>query len=237
MALTFGQMTDLILAETFRDSGTFYQFVQNAIVSAIKELEIQDLFINQKYAQLAVPSTISPTTPGMVQVDLPDDFISVLMINFVINQVNPSNPPSITVWTEATGFKEVTFYQLQLDAYSFLSYGTPANGLVYNWALFGNQIWLSPTPIIPPSPPPTIVYNLDLYYYYRDPYPVNPDDTSIWLGDFTQDVTRYTARGIFYRDVLQSPELAASDFAKAEDALSKLKIRSGQRETINTLSM
>lgn len=236
MALTFGQMTDQILAETFKDSGTFYQFVQNAIVSAIKELEIQELFINQKYAVLTIPTTTDPDFPGLQRIDLPSDFISVLMNNLVITQSNGTNPPSYSVLTEAEGFKEVTFYQLQLNSYSFLSFGTPANGFSYNWALYGNQIWVSPTPTSPASPPPTITYNLDFFYYYRDNYPVNPDDTSIWLGDFTQDVTRYTARGIFYRDVLQSPELADSDFAKAADALSKLKLRNSQRETINTLS-
>lgn len=234
MALTFGQLTDQILAETFRDV-SFSTFVQNAIVSAIKELEIQELFINQKFAVLNVPQTTDANFPGLQRIDLPTDFISVLMVNFVINNTVVPNPPNIQVFTEADGFKEVTFYQLQLDSYSFLSYNTPANGLAYNWALYGNQIWISPTPI-PANPPTNVNYQLDLFYYYRDPYPVNTSDTSIWLGDFTQDVTRYTARGIFYRDVLQSPELAASDFAKAQDALQKLKLRNSQRETINTLS-
>jgi hypothetical protein len=57
------------------------------------------------------------------------------------------------------------------------------------------------------------------------------------MGDFTQDVTRYKARGIFYRDSLQSPELAASEFEKANVSLSQLRLRSSQRSTINTLSM
>jgi hypothetical protein len=93
-----------------------------------------------------------------------------------------------------------------------------------------------------------------MQYYIRDGYyPIdNPvadpqapqvpwDDTnynltSIWLGDFTQDVTRYTARKIFYRDSLQSPELGAIEDQKKLDALSQLRVRNSQRSTTQYMS-
>lgn len=215
MALNFGQMTRQILSETYRDA-SFTTAVQNAIVSAIKELEINQLFINQKYVQLQI-------TSGVDFVALPEDFIAVLQMQLV-DSVN--GVPGNVITTAQNGFREVTFWELKTyyPRYSLTS-GSP-----YNWALYGNFMYFAPLP--------QANYFLNMYYYYRDTtYPTEDDDTSIWLGNYTQDVTRYTARGIFYRDSLQSPELAMSDFAKAEDALSKLKMRSGQRETINILSM
>lgn len=215
MALTFGQMTDLILAETYRDA-SFTSAVQNAIVSAIKELEPQQLFINTAFAQLTLPANQNFTA-------VPEDFIAVLELQLVSN-VN--DQPGQVVLTAAGGFTEMTFWELL----TYQPLIEAASGNPYGWALWGNNIYVTPYP--------QNLFFLNLYYYNRDGYyPVNYNDTSIWLGDFTQDVTRYTARGIFYRDSLQSPELATSEFAKAADALSKLKIRNSQRETINVLSM
>jgi len=211
MALTFGQMRDQILAETYRDA-TFQTAVENAIVSAIKELEIQQLFINQTFQQLTL-------NQGSNTVNLPADFMSVLMMVLL-------DSGGTTVYTEASGFKQVPFWDLQ--TFQYQNIGVPSNpGL---WSIYDGQIWVYP--IAQQS------YLLDLYYYNKDAtYPSNYNDTSIWLGDYTQDVTRYTARGIFYRDSLQSPELAASEFAKAADVLAKLKLRNSQRATINTLSV
>jgi hypothetical protein len=215
MALTFEQMTQQILTETYRDQ-SFYTQVQNAIVSAIKEIEIQELFINQKYVQLTLPANTQ-------SVNLPADFISMLMVTLQVGTV-PST--GITIFTEATGFKEITFYTLQTYQYQY-NYNTPCNP--GNWALYGNQLWVYPQA-------QNDTYLLNLYYYYRDAYPVNPNDNSIWMGDFTQDVTRYKAKEIFYRDSLQSPELAIPNQMKYQDALTVLKLRNSQRENINTLS-
>lgn len=231
MALTFGQMVDQILMETNRDSNAVFLIeVQNAIVSAIKELETEELFINQKFVQLRVD-------PYADRVALPNDFISVLTMNLVDNNKN-------TIFTPATGFKETTIYELETyrSQYNAQYY---QQGLPGYWALFGNDIHLYPVAN-------NEGHYLNMWYYFRDgSYPANYSqeipgeppptpssfyDTSIWLGDFTQDVTRYTARGIFYRDSLQSPELAASDISKAQDALARLKIRNSQRENLNNLS-
>jgi hypothetical protein len=229
MALTFGQMTSQILSETYRDA-SFSTQVQNAIVSAIKELEIEELFINSKFALI-------PVLPRTNVVPLPADFISVLQLNLLIGTGTspdgspPSPPPppplqpgTYSVINASSGFSECTFYDLQTYRYQFWENGTPGR-----WALFGNDLYLHPWA--------DNYYWIDMWYYYRDNYPVYPQDTSIWLDDFTQDVTRYKARGIFYRDSLQSPELAASEFEKAGVALSQLRLRNSQRSTINNLSM
>ncbi len=218
MALTFGQMTDQILMETNRTGNpVFVTEVQNAIVSAIKELETEELFLNQTFVEIAVPDE-------EFIIPLPEDFISVLTMTLL-------NGAGNVIYTAATGFKETTMYEL--ITYRNRYAGSNNNqGMPGYWALYGNDVHIWPAPAIGSDG-----YLLQLYYYYRDgDYPTEYDDTSIWLDDFTQDVTRYTARGIFYRDSLQSPELAASDMKKAQDALARLKIRNSQRENLNNMS-
>lgn len=196
----------------------FVTEVQNAIVSAIKELETEELFLNQKFIQLTVPD-------ATFIIALPEDFISVLTMTLLDGTGN-------VVYTAATGFKETTMYELVTyrDQYGLAT--NNCQGIPGYWALYGNDIHIWPAPAVGSGG-----YVLNLFYYYRDgTYPTQPDDTSIWMDDFTQDVTRYTARGIFYRDSLQSPELAASDMSKAQDALARLKIRNSQRENLNNMS-
>lgn len=225
MALTYGQMTDLILAETYRDA-TFAQSVFNAVVSAVKKLETNQLFVNTEYARL----TLLPNTD---RVALPEDFISVLELQLVSNIPAPNNAPYGTVvLTASGGFAEMTFWELK----TYQPYAEAQVGLPYGWALWGDYLYV--TPFVQ-----TLFY-LNMFYYKRDGYypttysnTADYDTTSIWLGDFTQDVTRYTARGIFYGDSVQSAELAQQEFAKADAYLSELKVRNSQRETINVLSM
>ncbi len=216
MALTFGQMTAQILQETYRDV-SFTQQVENAIVSAIKELETEELFLNQTFVEIAVPDE-------QFIIPLPENFISALTMTLLNGNGN-------VVYTAATGFKETTMYEL--ITYRNRYFGSNNNqGLPGFWALYENDIHIWPAPAIGSDG-----FILHLFYYFRDgTYPNQPNDTSIWMDDFTQDVTRYTARGIFYRDSLQSPELAASDMQKAQDALARLKIRNSQRENLNNMS-
>ncbi len=217
MALTYSEMAQQILSETFRDQ-SFLPNVNNAIISAIKELEIQELFINQTSVQLVLPQ-------NAFFVQLPPDFISMLMVTLQVNGSGPPGSTGVTIYTEATGFKEITFYTLQTYQYQY-NYNIPCNP--GNWALYKDQIWVYPQA--------QQDYQLNLFYYYRDPYPVLPNDVSIWMGDFTQDCCRYKAKEIFYRDTLQSEELAMTNQAKYMDALQVLKLRNSQRENINTLS-
>ena len=231
MAATYGQMRDQILRETYRFGNTdFVIAVQDALVSAVKELEIEQMFLNQKFINL-------PVGTNQFIIPLPDDFITLLSLTLLDQNFQ-------RIYTPASGFLEVTFWELQTYRWQQFMPGIPAS-----WAMYENAIHLWPTP---PGD-----FNLALFYYNRDGYypndyvasptPGDPaiqapwtidqyDLTSIWLGDFTEDVTRYTARSIFYRDSLQSPELAASDRAQAQYALSQLRLRNSQRDTTPYLS-
>lgn len=227
MALTFGQMTQQILAETLSDQGQA-QAVQNAIVTAIKELEVQHIFVNQKEVHMLV-------SPRQVEVPLPEDFINTVVMYLIVPPNNgpqsPTPPPpppypdqGYSIYTEARGFRNYTMRDLSTFRQYQQYLGCPAG-----WALFGNDLHL--------WPPADAYYYIHMFYYYRDgSYPTNVDDTSIWMGDFTQDVTRYRARSIFYRDQLQNLELAASDMQRSEDSLDKLRSRSSDRATIYNMS-
>lgn len=234
MALTFGQMTSQILSETFRDA-SFSTQVQNAIVTAIKELETSQMFINQKDTFLLV-------NPFQESILLPNDFINMLQLTLIsppgqqtIDPTQPLPPPpppppygpnqGFTVWTQARGFNVTTMYELKTYRYFNHMVGSPGQ-----WALYANNIEIYPQS--------DAYYYLHLFYYFRDGYyPSNPNDTSIWMDDFTQDVTRYRARAIFYRDSLQAPELAQSDMDRSEQAMERLKSRTSDRSTINALSL
>ncbi len=124
MALTFGQMTAQILQETYRDV-SFTGQVENAIVSAIKELETEELFLNQKFVQLTVPE-LSNSVP------LPEDFISVLVMTLLDNN-------GVVIYSAANGFKETTMYEL--ITYNNQLAGTNNScGLPGYWALYENNI-------------------------------------------------------------------------------------------------
>lgn len=237
MALNFGQMTNQILSETFSDASVYTTNVQNAIVTAIKELETNQMFFNQTDTFLSI-------VPNIDTVALPVDFINLLQLTLIAPPQNsdPTIPPApppyppgtqMTIYTGAQGFTNCTFYELKTyryygDAASSGS-GSSLGGTPGRWALYGNNIEIYPCP--------DAYYFLHIFYYQRDgSYPVLPTDTSIWMGDFTQDVTRYRARAIFYRDTLQSMELAASDMARSEEALVRLKNRASDRSTIQALS-
>ena len=74
MALNFGQMTAQILQETYRDV-SFTSQVENAIVSAIKELETEELFLNQTFKEIPVPDE-------MFIVPLPENFRNIFGVEF-----------------------------------------------------------------------------------------------------------------------------------------------------------
>jgi hypothetical protein len=233
MALNFGQMTDQILTETFTEPFPAQtQAVQNAIVTAIKELEVQHMFFNQKDAYLLVE-------PYQTTIPLPEDFINAITITLILPpqpplppypEPLPTPPPpppyhgGETIYTEGRGFQNVTLRDLKVFREYFSLRGTPGK-----WALYNTNIEIHPEP--------NAFYYMHLYYYYRDgTYPTQDIDTSIWMGDFTQDVTRYRAEAIFYRDFLQNLDFAQSAMARSDDALDKLKSRSSDRSTIYNMS-
>ena len=207
MAVTFGQMTARILQETARDS-SMETAVQNAIVTAIKELEREQYWLFEKETNLLL-------LDGTDNVDLPDDFAELSTLRILVNGIYK---------TQMFGFTPVTNHEI----FNYVRQNNP--GVPYMWSLFGNKIYVFPLA--------DGDYTLNMHYYYKDvTYPSDYGDTSVWLGDLTEDLTRYKALTIFYRDSLQAEEKAIFYEQKANSSIGNMRIRNNQRLQINRLSI
>jgi hypothetical protein len=207
MAVTFGQMTLRILRETSRDA-SMEEGVQDAIVTAIKELEREQYWLFEKVGDIAL-------LEGTDNVDLPTDFAEMSTLRLLFND---------TYRTQMFGFTPVTNHEI----FNFVRQNNP--GVPYMWSIYGNKIYVYPFA--------SGNYTLNLHYYYKDTvYPSLFSDSSIWLDDLTEDLTRYKALAIFYRDSLQAEEKAMFYEQKAENAVSNMRIRNNQRLQINRLSI
>lgn len=207
MAVTFGQMTDRILRETARDT-SMDTGVQDAIITAIKELEREQYWLFEKEADLTL-------LEGFNNVALPNDFAEMSTLRLLIGD---------TYNTERFGFTLVTNHEI----FNFVRQNT--RGIPYMWSIFANSIYLFPVA--------DSDYTLNIHYYYKDvTYPSLYSDTSIWLGDLTEDLTRYKALSIFYRDSLQAEEKALFYEQKANSSIGNMRIRNNQRLQINKLSI
>jgi hypothetical protein len=208
MAVTFGQLAARILQETNRDS-TFEISVENAIITAIKVLEREQYWLFETSTQLILSA-------GVNNVVLPIGFSEINKLRLLVNT---------TFKTARNGFVPVTFNDLQ-DYQVLLNY----QGIPNQWAIYNNSIYVSPFP--------DSDYVLYMDYYYKDPvYPVAYEDTSIWFGDLTQDLTRYYAMYVFYRDTLQAEEKAQYYGMAAQEFINNMRIRNNQRQIINRLSI
>lgn len=207
MAVTFGQLASRILQETARDN-SFQTPVENAIITAIKELEREQYWLFETEATLS----LAETTNNVV---LPDNFAEVSTLRLLVGD---------TYYTEVYGFTPVTNHEL----FNYARQQT--NGIPFIWTLYNNLIYVYPWA--------SGDYTLDLRYFYKDTtYPSNYTDTSVWLQDLTEDLTRYKALAIFYRDSLQAEEKALYYENKAADSVANMRIRNNQRRTINRLSI
>lgn len=207
MAVTLGQLTARILRETSRDS-SFEPAVNDAIVTAIKELEREQFWLFETNTQLLLLS-------GNNSVALPTDFAESIVVRLIVNDI---------YMTEDSGFTPVTNYEIFGLTRQYVQ------GVPYMWAIYGNSIYVYPWA--------DADYVVDLFYFQKDSvYPVNYTDTSLWLGDLTADLTRYKALTTFYRDSLQAEEKALYYENKANDIITNLRIRNNQRQTINRLSI
>lgn len=207
MAVTFGQMVARILRETARDD-SFQQSVEDAIVTAIKELEIEQYWLFETDALLTLYENSNSIT-------LPNDFSAVSTCRLLVGD---------TYYTEIYGFVPVTNHEI------FNYARQQVTGIPFVWSIFSNQIYVYPWA--------SGDYTVDLHYFYKDAtYPVNYTDTSIWLGDLTEDLTRYKALAIFYRDSLQAEEKAQFYDAKATQIINNRRTNNNQRSTINRLSI
>lgn len=207
MAVTLGQLTARILRETARDV-SFEQSVNDAIVTAIKELEREQYWLFETDTTL----TLLENTNSVL---LPPNFAEVSTLRLLYNG---------TYMTEVYGFTPVTNHEI----FNFTR--QDITGVPYMWAIYNDSIYVYPWAYAD--------YQLDLRYFYKDTnYPTEYQDNSIWLGDLTEDLTRYKALAIFYRDSLQAEEKAMFYEQKAADSVANMRIRNNQRRTINRLSI
>jgi hypothetical protein len=206
--LTLGEMTSRILNETSRDSSLTTN-VQNALVTAIKELEQEQFWFFETNTQL----TLEANTNSVI---LPANFNSLGTLRLLIGT---------TYFSDASGFTMTTPHRMRQLQRILNQPGRP-----YCYALYGDSIMVHPYP--------NDTYTLDMDYYCKDvTYPVVYGDNSIWFDDQTQDLTRYKALAIFYRDTLQSEENANVYEAKAAQSLSFLRAKNNKREVITRLSI
>lgn len=208
MSVTFGQLAARILRETARDI-SFQTAVEDSIITAIKELEREQLWLFEKDTTLTL-------TANSDSVALPDDFVALSTARLLVGT---------TYYTEVYGFVPVTNHEIYNYARTQGQTGIP-----FCYSLFGNNL------VVYPGAADT--YSIDLRYFHKDAtYPSAYGDTSIWLGDLTADLTRYKSLAIFYRDELQAEEKAQYYEVKAQAAVNNLLIRNNQRQTINRLSI
>lgn len=208
MAVTFGQLAARILRETARDA-SFQTAVEDSIITAIKELEREQFWLFETDETLTLTANSS-------SVALPDDFVALSTARLLVGT---------TYYTEVYGFIPVTNHEIYNYARTQGQTGIP-----FCYSIFGDDLVVYPAA--------ADEYEIDLRYFRKDTtYPVNYDDTSIWLGDLTADLTRYKALAIFYRDELQAEEKAQYYEAKSQDAIKNLLIRNNQRQTTYRLSI
>jgi len=208
MAVTFGQLAARILRESARDI-SFQTAAEDAIISAIKELEREQYWLFETEATLTLVANTN-------LVALPDDFVALSSARLLVGT---------TYYTEVYGFVPVTNHQIFNEARI-----QGVTGIPFMYAIYNDNMVVYPWAAGD--------YEIDLHYFRKDlTYPVNYDDTSLWFGDLTADLTRYKALAMFYRDELQAEEKAQFYETKSLDAITQLTIRNNQRQTVYRLSI
>jgi hypothetical protein len=209
MAVSFGQLKTQILFDTNRDPVVYGDAVGNAITTAIK-------FAESSYFYLFTKIGVVTISDGSNFTALPSDFNQLINVNYSLSN---------TIYGRNQGFLGIGWNDLQS-----LFTNTATTGLPRYYALFNNYLYVYP--YVSGDTDFTITY------YYKDiSYPSSNTDTSIWFNDATVDLIRLIAMQRFYKDTLQSPEIAASyegDVIKFEENLMR---KNNYRQINNLLSV
>lgn len=209
MVTTLGQLKTRILYETNKTSQDFEQGVQNAIVSAIIYMESEHPWLFTKTSTVTVGANTNATS-------LPDDLNQLISATFNLDGAN---------YTERTGFVWVPYDEL-------ITYfgNTGDTGIPLKYSNFQELFYIYP---ITASD-----QDFTLIYHYKDEfYPNNDSDISIWFNDQTIDLVRTKALEIFYRDTLQSSEIADTYVPVYQDYVRNLQIKNNKRNVFNRLSI
>jgi hypothetical protein len=209
MALTFGALTNQILAETDRSAADYSSFVQTCILSAIVFMETECPYIFEKIA----PVTI---TEGDNAVNLPNDFNQPVYVQYSLEG---------TLYGMFQGFLPLNYTDLIRLYNSSGDTGNPSN-----YAFFAGQLYVYPYT--------QGDIELSLSYYYKDAtYPAVDSDTSIWFSPLTIDCVKAKATELFYTYPLQTPEKGAAYAASFSTFLQNLETRNNIKRQSNLLSI
>lgn len=209
MAATLGDLKTRILYETNKSGADFDYGVTNAIVTAIKYMEQLHPWVFSKTAIITILATTNA-------IDLPEDFNRLLDAKYSIGSC---------IYGSRQGFVSIPY-----DELFNLMTSTAQTGYPLKYAIYGQQFIVYP--ITSSDTPITINYN-----YKDSTYPAVNSDTSVWFNDQTIDAVRNKALEIFYRDTLESPEIANSYVPIFQDYSAVLKSKNNKRMVFNLLSI
>ncbi len=209
MAVTLGELKTRILFETDKSGSDFEYGVTNAIVTAIKYLEHKHPWVFNKTGVITISA-------GTNYANLPDDFSRLLDAKYSIGNC---------LYGARQGFTNVTYADLNSYMTTTAETGYPAR-----YAIYGAQLYVTPNT--------ANAIDVTISYNYKDSsYPSNDDDISVWFDDQTIDLVRNKALEIFYRDTLQTPELADTYLGIFQDYSNNLSKRNNTRLVQNVLSI
>lgn len=218
MAGTLGDLKARILYETNKSGADFDAGVTNAIVTAIIYMEQNHPWIFAKQGSFTIASGDNFFT-------FPDDFNELIDAKYGIVSIDSGGNTSTVLYGARQGFTSLPY-----DDLNSLYTNSAETGYPTKYATLGNLFYVYP---IQSSDTPIFIT-----YRYKDAvYPQANDDTSIWFNDQTIDALRNKALEIFYRDTLQSPEIANGYVPIVEDYINTIKRKNSSKTVYNILSI
>lgn len=209
MAETLGSLKTRILYETNKSGADFDYGVKNAIVSAIKYMEQKHPWVFSKAAIITILS-------GNNYVNLPDDFNRLLDAKYSIGT---------SIYGTRQGFTSMPY-----DDLNAMITNTGEAGYPTKYSIYGSQFFVYPFT--------NSDTDITIHYNYKDTfYPDSDEDTSVWFDSQTIDAVRNKALEIFYRDTLESPEIANSYLPIFQDYSDTLSRKNNKRLVYNVLSI
>jgi hypothetical protein len=213
MAVTLGDLSTQILYETNKSGQEFNYGVTNAIITAIKYMEQKHPWV---FSKTAIITIVATSTAVSNAVNLPADFNRLLDAKYAIGNC---------LYGTRQGFVSIPY-----DELNSLITNTAQTGYPLKYAIYGDQFYVYPFTNT----------NIDftINYNYKDAiYPAVPSDTSVWFNDQTIDAVRNKALEVFYRDTLESPEIANSYVPIFQDYSDNLSRKNNKRSVYNLLSI
>lgn len=219
MAGTLGDLKTRILYESNKSGADFDYGVTNAIVTAIIYMEQNHPWIFVKTGQFIINAGTNFFT-------FPDDFNELIDAKYGIATPPPPATPTSTVYY---GVRQ-GFTPLPYDDLNSLFTNSAQTGYPTQYATLGNIFYVYP---ITSSNTPVVI----TYHYKDDVYPQANNDISIWFNDQTIDALRNKALEIFYRDTLQSPDIADTKVPIFQDYINTIKRKNSSKTIYNILSI